>query len=428
MKPGKRGDFKGRRYISRPTGLANMKQPRRISVFANYFNINFKEAIYKYSINIVSETPIPPENYQELSRKYLIKSKENRAIIAQLLGPHYIFLNNALYSTHLSTPFEVSAADNPELKIQVGQQMILTKEKDAEAYEQLMGRLVKSMLKRLKLKQVGRKLFDPTQSITVQDFEVWPGFATGVVFNSGHALLNVDMASKLVTNVNVLNVLGQLKQRGGHNFEALLSQEMVGKSVMTTYNRRFYRIDRIALDKTVNNKFSRGDGTEVTFLQYYQERYKKSIQVQGQPLLVSIDQKTKRESYLVPELCVMTGLNDEQRANRGLMGELDKHVKPDAGTRLSKCRGLLDKLQQNEQTRDFSGDWKLELRQEPLKVEGQRIEAGCLLFGEGKRVDIEQSQNLDRETQQKFFIGKAFNQLVVFYQRTMKQDFECFME
>lgn len=63
-----------------------------------------------------------------------------------------------------------------------------------------------------------------------------------------------------------------------------------------------------------------------------------------QPLLVHIDKKknnTEKYIYLIPELCVMTGLSDYERRNRNLMQQIDSHVKPSATERLEKCRGMV---------------------------------------------------------------------------------------
>lgn len=44
---------------------------------------------------------------------------------------------------------------------------------------------------------------------------------------------------------------------------------------------------------------------------YYFKKYDKKINNIEQPLLVNVDSKTGKEIFLIPELCVMTGLNDE---------------------------------------------------------------------------------------------------------------------
>ena len=67
------------------------------------------------------------------------------------------------------------------------------------------------------------------------------------------------------------------------------------------------------------------DGTKISFLEYYQNRYGLRITDHKQPLIVSMpklaDQRRGFDQpiILIPELCNMTGLSDEQRADFKLM-------------------------------------------------------------------------------------------------------------
>lgn len=66
------------------------------------------------------------------------------------------------------------------------------------------------------------------------------------------------------------------------------------------------------------------------------QQYNLSNVMEGQPLLVNVDEKTKRESYFLPQYCSLTGLSDENRKNFGLMRELANKSNMDAYERLSK--------------------------------------------------------------------------------------------
>lgn len=48
----------------------------------------------------------------------------------------------------------------------------------------------------------------------------------------------------------------------------------------------------------------------------------------------------------------------------------------------------------------------MQLTEKPIDVKGERLSSGQMLFGDGKRVDIESSQNLDRDSQQKMLVTK----------------------
>ena len=57
-------------------------------------------------------------------------------------------------------------------------------------------------------------------------------------------------------------------------------------------------------------------------MDYYKEKYGITIQDQNQPLIITKDRRTGKLIVLLPELCDMTGLTDEHRANFNLMRDL----------------------------------------------------------------------------------------------------------
>lgn len=125
----------------------------------------------------------------------------------------------------------------------------------------------------MRFKLVGRKLFDPKKSSTIRSFEIWPGYQTCFnqlkVGDSIKSILNIDLVHKVITNENVLNKMEEIRQRFHNNFEGAISQEFIGKSVMTQYNRRIYRVDRIDYNKTPQDGFTNEKGEFITFLDYY---------------------------------------------------------------------------------------------------------------------------------------------------------------
>jgi len=80
-------------------------------------------------------------------------------------------------------------------------------------------------------------------------------------------------------------------------------------------NWRFYRVDDIDYDTKVTSKI---EGTDYTYLEYYKEKYGKTISDKNQPLLVHFQKRKNalgelviKIIHLVPELCKMTGLTDK---------------------------------------------------------------------------------------------------------------------
>lgn len=86
---------------------------------------------------------------------------------------------------------------------------------------------MKVLQKKLRLKQVGRKLFDTKQAISIKSFEIWPGFSTSFSISQGLTkpigLLNIDLVHKVITNENVLEILETIKSKFPQNYETMIS-------------------------------------------------------------------------------------------------------------------------------------------------------------------------------------------------------------
>lgn len=91
---------------------------------------------------------------------------------------------------------------------------------------------------------------------------------------------------------------------------------------MTVYNKKTYRIDDVDFEKNASSTFYlRKKDRDITYAEYYRTQYKQNIRQLTQPLLLSrpsrrdVNRGDVEPIYLIPELCGMTGLSDDQRYN-----------------------------------------------------------------------------------------------------------------
>ena len=179
---------------------------------------------------------------------------------------------------------------------------------------------------------------------------------------------------------------------------------------------------------TPKDKFSMMDGTEKSFIEYYKEVYNVEITDTNQPLLVNEPKKGRlKQIYLIPELCAMTGITDDQRKDRQFMESLSEYMKPDCKDRLAKSASFSTTLSENTATRDFMGMWGVKIGAQPLTLEATKLQSGNLLLGNNKKVDIDSCTNIDYETKNKMFSQTDINKLAVFYPARNKNDFNKFM-
>ena len=120
---------------------------------------------------------------------------------------------------------------------------------------------------------------------------------------------------------------------------------------MTRYNNKTYRIDKIARDKKPTDTFKDGEAQSG---------------VSG-PI------------YLIPELCSVTGLSDDQRANFNLMKSMGEYTRQDP----AKCTNMLMKfseiLNSNKEIAEEMQGWNLKFAQDLLKFQSRILKPKTIL-------------------------------------------------
>jgi aubergine len=142
---------------------------------------------------------------------------------------------------------------------------------------------------------------------------------------------------KVLRTQTVLSVIQELKERARGDITDAISKHLVGSTIMTTYNKRTYRIDEVDFSMSPKDTFTVEQNHEsktISYIEYFKTKYDAFIRDINQPCLVSIDKKTGQKIVLIPELCQMTGLTDSMRANFQLMKEMSQITNTDAKRRV----------------------------------------------------------------------------------------------
>jgi len=94
------------------------------------------------------------------------------------------------------------------------------------------------MMRSLKFETIGPKSFNPAKahSLDAHNVKVWPGFDARMIMKERGALLNVDVAFRVVRTDSVLEYISQLRdkaeQRGG-DWEEAVTTGIAGSTVVT---------------------------------------------------------------------------------------------------------------------------------------------------------------------------------------------------
>ena len=107
-------------------------------------------------------------------------------------------------------------------------------------------------------------------------------------------------------------------------------------------------------------------------MSYYETRYNKKITDLKQPLIISMLKVREERSgvsgpiYLIPELCNMTGLSDEQRANFNLMKSMGEYTRQDPAKRTNTLLKFSERFRGTKEISEELKGWNLQLAQDLL--------------------------------------------------------------
>ncbi|XP_076966269.1 piwi-like protein 3 [Callospermophilus lateralis] len=149
-------------------------------------------------------------------------------------------------------------------------------------------------------------------NVLFRRLEVLPGYITSILPYENSLTLCADLSHKLLRMETAYDLIMRLKEN--RQF-AKIKEELVGSIVFTRYNNRTYRVDAIDWNQTPRDTFPKSDGGQITYVQYYKQKYNEYITDFKQPLLVSQGRWKKGRRLmprspirLVPQLCYLTVL------------------------------------------------------------------------------------------------------------------------
>ena len=162
---------------------------------------------------------------------------------------------------------------------------------------------------------------------------VWKGFKFSLVNIAKTLALQIDVCSRVLRTENFLETLnGSSKD--------YVRDEFTGATIVTRYgNYRTYKIDEVDFAQSPVSKFNNErKGQMMTYEEYFKEAYNIKVTNHKQPLLkvtAKVEKQIQKGKlveiphvvYLIPEFVSLTGMSDDQRANRNLMKEIAEFTK-----------------------------------------------------------------------------------------------------
>jgi len=239
----------------------------------------------------------------------------------------------------------------------------------------------KENLRKLNMSMINRYCFDTTTITRVgnSNVSVFRGYYVTVNQTEAGMALLVDLTHKTLQDLKVSDVAKEVIKRHGSVTDAMkvdLENTIKNRVVMTSISKGrkiAYRVDEIAWGTTIDSSFSKRDGTEITYREYFRTQHNIELRDDKLPMIVSMRGRkdAQRACYLPMEICNVCGLDDALRSNNRLMMELAKITRMKPQEKFKKAMTLVEKLV--EQCGADMRSAGVDVRAEPLNVPGREV-------------------------------------------------------
>ena len=187
--------------------------------------------------------------------------------------------------------------------------------------------------------------------------DFYPGFTTSFVETDRGNFLNVTLKNKIIQSENVLDFLIDYDYKDKDNYNNI-KEELVGREFKVSYAKRHYIIEDILFDRNPENQTFSFKGKNYKLIDYFKDEYKIVIHNPKQPIIL-VRNKAKdgqvTNSYFVPELCYLSGLEEEETKNGLFMKELAKLTKLEPNERIQKTNEFIKLLEDPSKDKNQPG-------------------------------------------------------------------------
>lgn len=375
---------------------------RPLMLQTNYFPLACARdwCLYQYRVDY------DPEVDHRGARKGMLKDHKD------ILGNYYVFDGTMCFTTKrlkdkVTEVFSTRRSDDSKIRIKLT--MTNELQPNDPVSIQIYNIIFRWILEKIGMEQIGRHYYNPSMGFTVAcnrvTFELWPGFITSILQYEKNTMLCAEISHKLMRKDTVLNIMMSMyreAQQRGRNFQEEVTKFLLGQIVLTRYNNNTYRIDDIRWDLKVNDTFPKR-GEKISYIDYYKQAYNVDITDKKQPMLVSRPKKREirkgglEEIHLVPELCTVTGLTDDLRADFQTMKKLAEHTKQGPVKRVAALKRFISTINSQPEVKDRLKNWGLKFEDNLATVQGRVLPDEQILFEGGRSAQAGPQANWDRE-------------------------------
>lgn len=281
------------------------------------------------------------------------------------------------------------------------------------------------MLKKCKLRLTrAGKHFDPRKPMELEGVNMYRAYFNTMRTFGGNIYLNMNPSVKFFQQEPLLNKMYDMGN------ERQVRDELIGRSVMTIYNNRVYKIDDIDFGKNPRDTFfcdQHSKNKEMSFGDYIFENYKCKVNDYSQPMLKHHNIRTNQDLYLIPEFCVLTGITEEQKGRN--FRAIRNDMFANAQTKNEQAKFFFQTLKKDKKTyEELTEKWKIEINESPVKTQAYKLAPGKIYGGKKASFDL---SKMKRDFSREFsvpFKAKKINGWAIIYGKYSSREHQTFMK
>lgn len=197
----------------------------------------------------------------------------------------------------------------------------------------------------------------------------YPGFQTSINVIDSSVYINISIKNRFLQDKNCLKIIQELKGNNKNLNENKITEIQdffLNRIVKTTYSKKNYRIHSIKFDENPNTKKIPYNGEVINLLTYFYKAYSVEIINKEQPLIEVINRDNEL-IYLIPELCILTGVDDSMIADRNFMKNLSMYTKHDPSQKVDKTN-LLKRIMESKKTNEYKSSAKEKMNEHKVNI------------------------------------------------------------
>lgn len=401
---------------------------RPVALYSNFYKLNCdiggRDVVFEYQVKTA------PQLTCHSNEEKMKLTKIVRKLKPKLDGhfENHVYWEGFLYS--FENIDNLSALEEEEIEedgvnylvsIELNQSLGFDNPKVSRFFRSFLNQLIRKS----KLRQTrGGKHFDPLNPLELSGVNMYWAFFNTMKPVNGAIYLNLNPSVKFFQQTPLVESIYHLRN------EAKIKEAYTGRSVMTLYNNRVYKIDEIHFDMTPKNTFfcdMHNKNKEMTFADYIFENYKCKVKYEDQPMLRHHNDRTGQDIYLIPEFCVLTGITEEQKGKNFHAIKTDMFA--NAETKQSQAAHFFKTLKHDRaHHEEVTGKWKIKIDETPKKVNAYRCGFGSIIGPKKKTFDLSKMQ---RDFSREFsgpFQAKKINSWAILYGSYSSREHQVFMK